>query len=91
MKEIYLKSKDYIEGWLKGAGWILSPCPFSAIKINNELTHYVHPNKIFTYNIAIFKWIGEDISKFIKKDVSGNYIHNLLGLAIHPDWLIINE
>ena len=93
MKEnkIYLKSRDYIEGWLKGAGWELSCCPFDA-KISNELTHYIHNQKpCFTYNIAICKWIGEEISKYIKKCIGDDNMYNLLGKMIHPDWLIMEE
>ena len=89
-KTIHLKSRDYIEGWLQGAGWKLSVCPYDT-KITDELTHYVHPNRcFFTYNIAMFKWIGEDVSKYIKMCIGSNDMYNLLGLMIHPDWIIIN-
>lgn len=83
---IKLRSKKYIEGWLKGNGWRLKKVPWQS---SDELTHYVHkwmPG--FAFNTCMFEWLDEDISKYIHQDILGSNMYNLLrGVMIHPDWL----
>jgi hypothetical protein len=89
MNKIYLKSREYIEGWLKGAGWELKIVSYQIDK--NILSHYIHPHfPGFTYNIAMFDWLDSDISDYIVKCPDGNLnknLYNLFGCMIQFDWL----